>query len=117
MKIKLMADYGCDPLWWEESDRLGDIEPEILPLSQEVITRLHNWAKAYDRRLNWADPYDSPELSQEEIDDFDREGIDLWKQLREELAPDYEVLYFSDRFQKLLTHPSELETQHPLATH
>ncbi|MHC5729637.1 MAG: hypothetical protein ACYTXY_37035 [Nostoc sp.] len=33
-KIKLMADYGCYPLWWVSSDKIGNIDPETLPLSQ-----------------------------------------------------------------------------------
>ncbi len=107
-KIRLMADYGCDPLWWDEPDIVGNIEPEKLPLSPETITRLHNWANVYDARINWSDPYDSPELSPEEIEDFEREGISLWKQLRQELEPAYEVSYFSDRRQQLINHPREL---------
>jgi len=27
-KIKLMADYGCYPLWWASSGKVGDIDPE-----------------------------------------------------------------------------------------
>ena len=26
-KIRLMADYGCDPLWGEDADNIGDIDP------------------------------------------------------------------------------------------
>ena len=39
-KIKLMADYGCYPLWWVNSQKIGDIDPETLPLSQQTINRL-----------------------------------------------------------------------------
>ena len=109
IKIKLMADYGCDPLWWDEPDEVGDFDPATLPLSQQTINRLYDWANAYDNRLNWDDPYESPELSSEEINTFDRQGINLWQQLRTELAPNYEVFYYSDRLQKLLTNPREIE--------
>ena len=43
-----MADYECYPLWWVNSDKAGDIDPETLPLSQETITRLEKWADIYE---------------------------------------------------------------------
>lgn len=108
-KIKLMVDYGCDPLWWDESDEVGDIDPATLPLSEDTIERLHRWAKAYDATLNWADPTDSLYFESADAEAaFESEGISLWKQLQKELAPNYEVLYFSDRLRKVLTHESEL---------
>lgn len=96
-KIKLMADYQCFPLWWQETDKVGDIDPATLPLSQETIERLKKWAAIYDRTLNLEDPILSGFASEEETQMFDLEGISLWHQLRKELAPDYEVSYFSDR--------------------
>ncbi|MDB9513960.1 hypothetical protein PN499_22425 [Kamptonema animale CS-326] len=108
-KIRLMADYGCDPLWWNEPDEVGDIDPAQFALHPETINRLYNWVQAYDARLNWDDPGNSPDLTQEKSEAFEAEGISLWKQLRQELSPHYEVLYFSDRLGKLLSHPSELE--------
>jgi hypothetical protein len=109
VKIKLMPDYGCEPLWWSGDGRVGNIDPATLPLSQETISRLDDWADSYSAGLNWDDPYNSPPLTQEELDNFEAEGISLWKQLRQELSPHYEVLYFSDRLSQLLTHPNELE--------
>jgi hypothetical protein len=81
-KIKLMADYECYPLWWVNSDKAGDIDPETLELSQETITRLEKWADIYDARLNWEDPANSRDLNPEEKAAFQVEGISLWKQLQ-----------------------------------
>jgi hypothetical protein len=52
IKIKLMADYGCDPLWWADADKVGNIDPAKLPLSQETINHLRKWATAYNATLN-----------------------------------------------------------------
>jgi hypothetical protein len=110
IKIKLMADYGCDPLWWADADKVGNIDPGKLPLSQETIFRLHQWAKAYNATLNWSDPTDSPGFPSAEAEAaFEEEGISLWKQLQKELAPSYEVVYFSERLAKVVTHSRELE--------
>ncbi|WP_414567764.1 hypothetical protein [Nostoc sp. CCY 9925] len=109
-KIKLMADYGCYPLWWATSDRAGDIDPETLPLNQETISRLEKWAEVYDAKLNWENPGDSLGFSSLEAEAaFEDEGISLWKQLQKELVLDYQVIYFSNRLRKVVTHPSELE--------
>jgi hypothetical protein len=36
-KIKLMADYGCYPLWWVNSDKTGDIDPETMPYTKQTL--------------------------------------------------------------------------------
>jgi hypothetical protein len=108
-KIKLMADYGCYPLWWASADKAGDIDPQTLPLNQETISRLEKWAEIYDAKLNWEDPDSSGFPSLEAKAAFEAEGITLWKQLQKELAPNYEVVYFSEKLRKVVTHPTELE--------
>ncbi|MGL5130974.1 MAG: type II toxin-antitoxin system Phd/YefM family antitoxin [Planktothrix sp.] len=108
-KIRLMTDYGCYPLWWDEPDQVGDLDPESLPLTQETIKRLYNWADAFEARLNLADPSDSPEVKPEEVERFEGEGLSLWKQLNQELAPDYEVVYFSSHFSQIFTDSAKLE--------
>ncbi|MBH8552854.1 hypothetical protein I8751_10835 [Nostocaceae cyanobacterium CENA357] len=114
VKIKLMADYECDPLWWEDAGKVGNIDPARLPLSQETISRLRKWASAYNATLNWQDPGNSPDLSEEAEAAFEEEGISLWKQLQTELTPNYQVVYFSELLGKVLTHPSELEVLRPI---
>jgi hypothetical protein len=39
---------------------------------------------------------------------YEQQGISLWLQLQKELSPDYEVLYFSQKLRKVISHPSEL---------
>ncbi len=106
--IKLMADYQCYPLWWVDPELVGNIDPAKLPLSQETLERLSNWASAYDATLNQDYPPDSGFASEEDAQAFEQEGINLWQQLQKELAPDYEVLYFSEQLRQLLTHPDQL---------
>ena len=110
--IKLMPDYACYPLWWEGENRVGNIDPETLPLSQETIKRLHGWSEAYDATLNWNDPADSPGfLNHNDQEAFEHEGIELWKQLQKELPSHFKVYYFSDRLKKLVSSSEELENQ------
>ncbi|WP_335083325.1 hypothetical protein [Nostoc sp.] len=109
-KIKLMADYGCYPLWWVSPEKVGNIDPETLPLIPETIKRLNKWEEIYNAKLNWEDPANSSGFLSEQAEAaFEQEGISLWKQLQTELAPNYQVVYFSELLSKVLIHPSELE--------
>jgi len=87
-KIKLMADYECYPLWWASYDKAGDIDP----------------------KLNWEDPNSSGFPSLEAKAAFEAEGISLWKQLQKELAPNYEVFYFSETLRKVVSDINELDS-------
>ncbi|MEA5531122.1 hypothetical protein VB638_16375 [Dolichospermum sp. UHCC 0684] len=107
-KIKLMADYGCYPLWWASSGKAGDIDPETMPLSEGTISRLEKWADIYDAKLNWEDPNSSGFPTLEAKAAFEQEGISLWKQLQQELAPNYEVIYFSEQLNQVVTNTNEL---------
>lgn len=104
-KIKLMADYQCWPLW--DMDEPDNIDPRELPLSDKTIEGLLKWEQSFDAILNWDDPVASGFKSEEAAVAFEQEGIRLWLQLRQELAPDYEVHYFSDKLHKLLTDPNK----------
>ncbi len=110
IRIKLWADYGSYPLWGV--DEIDNIAPEDLPLSDKNIQPLNQWQDTYDATLN----QDYPPLScfpNEKAElDFEREGINLWKQLRLELAHDYEVLYQNNDGQ-LLKHPDEISKKYP----
>jgi len=100
-RIKLMPDYSCYPLW--DRDDGGDIEPWELPLSEATIERLLNWQDIYDRTIDWDDPASAGFASEKEKRVFEREGISLWKQLQKELGDEYEIVYFSQLLQRVIT--------------
>ena len=102
-RIKLMADYDCYPLWSMEPDHVGNINPKTLSLSPETKLRLQQWAKAYDETLNRDDPASSGFKNEDDAVAFEEEGLHLWQRLRQELAPEYEIAYFSESSQQLLT--------------
>lgn len=91
--IRLMADYQSWPLWWQAPHEPGDIDPRILPLSDETRDRLRKWSDAYDAILNWDDPASSGFATEAEEEAFEEEGEALWKQLQIELEGQYRVLY------------------------
>ena len=58
-RIKVMADYDCDPLWALDEELYGDIAPELMGLSPELTRDLNAWAEAYTSSLNREDPGNS----------------------------------------------------------
>src|SRR5438270_9257915 len=99
MKLKLMADYCCWPLWYNGPDntRIGPVDPETLPLSKALKERLLKWSETFDKQLDLMNPRDvlsAPEWTTEEALWFDNEGRELWIQLRGELGTAYQVSYF-----------------------
>lgn len=101
-RIKLMADYDCSPLWWAGDGKVSPIELDEIPLSENTIERLKLWATAYNRKLNREDPANSPGFTSEEQSAFECEGVSLLDRLQRELAPNYEVVYFSETLRKVI---------------
>lgn len=58
-RVKVMADYGCHPLWALDPGLYGNIEPSALGLSPELVHDLDAWAKAYDGSLDRENPGES----------------------------------------------------------
>lgn len=106
-RIKLMTDYNYYPLW--DMDDVGDIDPTELPLSEATIERLLNWQKIYDGIIDWDAPAAAGFASAQEEIAFEREGISLWLQLQKELGDEYEIVYFSQFQQRVVSHLDELE--------
>lgn len=106
--IELMADYNGYMLWRHDPPDIGPIHPEKLPLKPETIQRLHVWAERYNDSLNWDDPAHTEPWSPEETQEFEEEGVRLWRLVREELSPDFEVGYYSMVLERHLKNPDEL---------
>jgi hypothetical protein len=106
-KLKLMPDYQCFPLWREDPTQPDNIDPSTLPLSAETLSALERWAQAFDARLDLDDPAQGRDIPPAEIDAFEREGVRLWRQLRKELASEYEVSYKSMKFGRSFTNPDQ----------
>jgi hypothetical protein len=86
MQIKVMADYECSPLWWDQPDRVGNIRPEDIGLSQTLAADLWAWAAIFDAALNDEDPRFSDFKSQAEAIEFGERGRLLTARVAAELG-------------------------------
>ena len=96
--LKLMSDYHCFPLWAMP----GNVNPDDLPLSDELKSSLHQWATSFDRTLNHDYPPDSGFANPQDEEAFEAEGLRLWQELRRELRDLYEVVYYSQQQSQIL---------------
>ncbi len=99
-KIKLMADYQCYPLW--DIEKVGNIDPNQLPISAVLKKHLNIWAECYDEILVIDNPKFSGFKNEVEALAFEAQGQFMWQQLQKELGNTYEVFYFSHLTSKLL---------------
>ena len=105
-KIKLMADYNCWPLW-ESGDRIGNVDPGELPISDGLKQRLIVWARQFDQTLDRQSPVSSGFPDAGSLNTFEAEGQRLWQDLRIQLGEGYEVAYFSEKRRQLLQKPEK----------
>ncbi|MDB5310877.1 MAG: hypothetical protein JWO38_5079 [Gemmataceae bacterium] len=106
-RLKLMADYHCNPLWGYSDppdDLYANPDPADLPLSEATVRELRAWAAWYDTFIHMADPYDSREVLPEESAAFNQVGRRLWAAVRLELGSGWVVNYFEGG--KLVPPPS-----------
>jgi hypothetical protein len=98
--IKLMADYECFATW--DEDNIINLNPDLLPISTALKERIHRWEEVYDLTLDRNDPGNSGFASKGEEEEFEAEGLELWRCLRQELGASFVVCYFSELRRALL---------------
>jgi len=100
-KLKLMTDYDCFPLWETSNGGVENIAPNSLKISEELIKSLYRWAAAYDATLNQDYPPDSGFATEEELENFEKEGRKIFNELRHQLKNRFEYSYYSQKESKL----------------
>ena len=95
MVLKLMPDYHCHPVWEIREDGLVNVDPQALPITAGLKTKLLAWAKQYDETFDRQNPGSSGFPSGTDRGRFDSQGRVLWQELQRELGRDEEVTYFS----------------------
>ena len=93
--IKVMTDYHSFPIWHHESDMVGDIDPEDLPITKELVLSLLEWAATYDATSMKQDPMEWGFATETCKTEFIEKGLELAKKLKCELKTT-EVYYYHE---------------------
>jgi hypothetical protein len=94
-KIKLMADYGCWPLWYNDpfdEYNVGPFDPNTWPISRHLITCLEEWQRIFDSTIDMSNPNEAGFNSEKELAQFIAKGRNLKASIEREL-PNVEVTY------------------------
>lgn len=90
--LKLMADYGCYPIWRQDGNGDNNVDPANLPISKELCEDLDAWADKFDGTLNHYDPEASGFESLETEQAFKAEALVLLERLKKELGDRYTLI-------------------------
>jgi len=105
LRLRLAADFPDHVLWYEEG---GPVSPEELGVSTELCLALHEWYGLWSSIEN-DEAYKRDETARIDWGHFDVKGLALWNRLRTELSGQFDVVYYSERFNDNFEEPSEFE--------
>lgn len=98
-RLDVMWDWYAFPVW--NAGPGSQVNVDELPISRELRDSLQAWSDERTRYMDsWYDPEaDPPSVEPEGSDDTEwlAHGRLLTERLRDELGPDYEVAFFSER--------------------
>jgi len=90
-----MPEYQCSPLWSLNSDNFFEpIELDDLDLPDSIVVRIRAWKKLFDQTYDLNKPDESGFKNDVELEAFEKEGIEIWKQILK-LFPDDDFVFFS----------------------
>lgn len=89
----MMAEFHCWPLWHVGPRDVGNIDPETLPISEDLKHALSDWATRWDEILDDAYPPDSAFPSQEAEEKFHADGLEIFNRLQLQLDCGYLLKY------------------------
>jgi hypothetical protein len=105
--IILLLDWDST-LFWRDAEGGGRIDEATFPISDALKRRLSDYYKHYSELYFQNTGRPVPDLEKRLLDD---NGLDLWQQLRAELAGVYRVLFYSDEFACEFNSPDEFITK------
>ena len=88
--LKLMAEYGCDPLWIDVNPY--NVNRLDLPISPDLRNALNTWAKDFEETYNPNDPRESEFSTLESRATFEAQGRTLLNRLKTELGCYFEII-------------------------
>jgi hypothetical protein len=94
IRLRLTNEYLAGPIFCPELDKMGHVDIEDLPLSQELKAKISEWDSKYQSTFNSDYPPESGFTSPVAELQHAAEGEQLAKLIQQELAGSYTVEYW-----------------------
>lgn len=95
VRVKLMAEYLCRPLWtYDEAGVARNVGPHDLPLPPGLAWHIEQWDGRLQATFDGAHPFASGFETDGELEDHRKEGAALGEELAEALAGMVPVIEF-----------------------
>lgn len=94
IRLRLTSEYLAGPIFCPDPDRMGHVDIEDLPLSQELKAQISEWDSRYQSTFNSDYPPDSGFASPDAELQHAAEGEQLAKSIQQELEGSYTVEYW-----------------------
>ncbi|MDR0874442.1 MAG: hypothetical protein LBN27_13425 [Prevotellaceae bacterium] len=96
-----MPDYDCSPIW--ELNKYDFFEPIVIndiEIQEDLKIEILEWDTLFQNTLDRKDGRNSGFSTNEDLDNFDKKGIEIWKKIIKQLPKD-NIYYFSVKYYKL----------------
>lgn len=93
IRLRLTSEYLARPIFCPDPDRMGHIDIEDLPLSQELMAKIGKWDSEYQATFNSDYPPDSGFTTAEAELRHKTEGVQLARSIQQELESTHMVEY------------------------
>lgn len=91
-KLRFVFDYYTYPIWEEFNDGLDNIDPNTLPISQELKQSIYALDDKYQDTYEDSYPPNSDFKTKEEKRYFIEERLALFKRLKAELSNNFKIV-------------------------
>lgn len=91
--LRLAKEYLAGPVFCPDSEKMGHIDVEDLPVSEQLKRAIQAWDSQYQSTFDDEYPPDSGFISPELEAAHERQGAELAERLQEELGDGYSVEY------------------------
>lgn len=94
IRLRLTSEYLAGPIFCPDPDKMGHVDIEDLPFSQELKAKISAWDSKYQSTFNSDYPPDSGFTTPETELQHAVEGEELAKLIQQELEGSYTVEYW-----------------------
>lgn len=102
-KLKYWFEWNCETPFWPDDDytfdKLGTpVFLDNLPISDSLKNELKSLCEIHDDSLDWSDPTAKSPWTDNQKVSFDNKAKSLFKEVKEELENEYEIIYAHNDF-------------------